>query len=147
MLNTKNLRQTTWGNFLSIGGPPNDIIPLQYSLYNFGGINSTELLDTGDSEIFQYLLVTKDNYLLARSKNIVIHLTEYKGQAGEIPWNIAMNRATEELNSIKEEPFLKINSISDNFTYSVGHYDRDLAEINTKYSEVLGNLNLVVDKG
>jgi hypothetical protein len=111
MINTTNLRKGHFGEFICIGGPPEDLKPLDYSLYNFGGINSTELLDLGDESIFQYLLVTKENYILARSKNIVINLEwNYKGQKGKLPWGIAIGRATRELNSIKTEDFLSYST-------------------------------------
>lgn len=135
-----------WGNLLALGGSPKDITPLQFSLYNFGGINSTELLNIGSPDEFQYLLCTKESYLESRSKNIVLHLGwNYKGKDGRIPWSIANNRAKAELESIKKEDFLKCLPY-ETISYSLGHYDRDLSDLNTKYQEATGNLNLVVDK-
>lgn len=147
MLNTNNLKKTMWGSFLAIGGPPDDINPLQYSLYNFGGINSTELLDTGDPDQFQYLLVTSENYLTARAKNISINLNyDYPEKYEKMAFNIGFNRAKKELAKIAEEDFLKIDKIVEGYSYSFGRQDRDLSQLNTDYLEILGNLDLGVDK-
>lgn len=149
MINTNNLVRCNWGAMQAIGGPPKELEPLFFSLYNFNGIfqneNCGDLLDVGDSEVFQYLLVTEENYIEARTKNISFSLSsKYSISERELE-RVAKQKATKEFNSIKKEEFLQVdNSIS--YSFKFGNYDMDLKEINTKYSDELGNLNLMIDK-
>lgn len=120
MIDTTKLCKGTFGEFICIGGPPNALRPLEYSLFNFGGINATEPLDLGDPDIFQYLLVTRKNYIEARSKNIVINLEyNYKGRSGKLPWGLSVIRATKELESIPVEDFLGHSSFTSNYEFEI----------------------------
>ena len=116
MLNTTNLVKCLFGDFIAIGGQPESLRPLHNSLYNFGGLNTTELLDLGSSDTFQYLLVTEARYILARRKNMIINM-EMKYKNRKLPWKITQIRAQKEFNSIKEENFLSCSSFKiDNLT-------------------------------
>lgn len=117
MIDVSNLIKCRFGEFWSVAGRPENLQPLDFSLYNFGGINSTEFLDLGSPDIFVYLLVTEENYIHARAKNIVFNLPwDYKGSPGKLPWGLSLNTARKEFDSIKIEEFLKN-------TESVPHYE------------------------
>jgi hypothetical protein len=110
MIDTSKLCKTFYGSQIAIGGSPNNIVGLYYSLWNFGAL-SGELLDLGNANNFRYFIVSEDQYILARTKNKVIHwpYNGYKGRPGNIPFGLAKLVAQIELQSIKEENFLQYN--------------------------------------
>lgn len=150
MINTNDLCKTIWGEFIAIAGNPQKLEPLFFSLYNFGAINVNHTLSLGNEDDFQYLLVREQDYILARSKNMVIHWPHsyINKQNKNTAWKMAKIAAHKELDNIKWEDFLKNSSMA-NDTYQFGWIPTDTGLLNSEivqYDSVKINDKIQFDK-
>lgn len=116
---------------MCIGGKPEEIAPLWLSVYNWGGCNG-ELLDFGDSEIFQYFYVTRKSYMRARSAAFINNWPmqgQYKGKrGGACLYKLCQLKAKKELDNMETYNFLATRDRIE--PYNFGTLEKSLAEIN-----------------
>ena len=122
----KELKKQNLGALFSIGGHPDNIIPLTWQLYNYNYLfpnqEYQEPLDLGAPENFQYFLIEENKYINGRTAafcNVLgAKYDKFKGKKGG-SFNEAYEMALQEWESIQNEVFLKPN---DEITISPYHF-------------------------
>lgn len=136
MINTENLRKTSLGEFLVIGGDNKSLECVDFTLFNYGITNSNPIKM---SDNFSYLLTTEAGYILGRAKSMANNWPfNYKkfGKKSNLIWMLAKIQAKKELNSIKVEHFLANENKNPITPYTLGNYnDIDFEKLESrKYS-------------
>jgi len=96
------------GYLVGIGGKPNEVKNLAWSLYHFDalypGQKFKELRNLGDSGNFNYFFISEEKYIEGRAKCFM-----FNGQNEQT----AKQNAINEFNSLTPEHFLHKNSVID----------------------------------
>jgi hypothetical protein len=135
--------RTKCGEFLAIGGPPEEINPLFLSLYNWGGLDR-ELLNLGLPQNFVYFLIRPEHFVYYRAVAFCNSEVNKKKTEGFIVWDSAVLKANEELDSLRENgQILRWSAHLANLDFSQLEFDFLLIDLREKDARIqLGKQDL-----
>ena len=132
----------TIGSGIYIGGQLKEIEGLNFSLYNFNNNFNSDLQEISPN--FHYFLTTEEDYIYARAKNLQFNW-KYNNPEGsftdrykrtKMVKKLSQIKAKQELDNIKEDPFISNNQHFTAQIHSFGDMPTRLDGVNYSDYEV-----------